>query len=161
MTSRNGWHTARWPPLAWLETVIKLLAIAIGVATGWRALATPAFAVPAGWQLAACAILLLLSLGLVAAIADRWTDREVIAMVFVVLNNLGHWGMLLSLASAHDPATNLLPFASLMLLGDVVKLVFIRVHRFTVRDYSPATLYGLTFAYVVGYAFLILTELLR
>jgi hypothetical protein len=34
-----------------------------------------------------------LSLGLLVAIYDRILEREIIAMVFVILNNLGHWGI--------------------------------------------------------------------
>ena len=33
MTSTNSWHIAQWPPLAWLETGLKLVALWIGVAT--------------------------------------------------------------------------------------------------------------------------------
>ncbi len=81
-------------------------------------------------------------------------------MVFVVINNLGHWGMFLTLLTQPWPASTLFSFAGLMLLGDVVKLVFIRVHRFTVRTYSTSLLIGLTSVYVVGYAIICLVELL-
>ena len=160
MTSQQikSWHVGRWPPLAWLETLIKLAGLAVGITAGWQALAAPAFYLPTGWELLGFIILIILSLGLVLAIFDRWTDREIIAMAFVVINNLGHWGMVISLATSPGPGAALLSFAGLMLLGDLVKLVFIRLHRFTVRSYSSAVLIGLTSVYIAGYGILILIE---
>ena len=149
------WHIAKWPPLAWLETIIKLVALIIGISVGVTALAVGEFALPTGTRLAQFIILIILSLGLIMAIFDRIADREIIAMIFVVLNNLGHWGMVLGLAAGSEW---LLWFASFMLLGDLVKLLFIRVNRFTVRDFTPRILYALTVFHLGGYALLILLE---
>ena len=158
MTTAKSWHVARWSALAWLETGIKLVALGIGIGTAVRALSTADFRFPTGLQLAQLIILVLLSLGLVAAIFDRLADREVVAMGFVVLNNLGHWGMVLVLASGNAVGNSIWLFAGLMLLGDLVKLWFIRVEQFTVRDYSQRVLYGLTLVYVMGYALILLLE---
>ncbi len=163
------WHVAPWPPLAWLETVIKVAALVVGVIALVQALSTgvrwlpgglPGWS-PGGLRLAQLIILALLSLGLVAAIFDRLAEREIVAMAFVVLNNVGHWGMVVALASKPGPGGTLLAFAGLMLLGDLVKLVFLRVHDFSVRDTPKAVLYGLTSAYVVGYLVILLLELIR
>lgn len=152
------WHFARWPALAWLETIIKLLALIIGITIGLTSLSAGKFVFPTGLSLAQIIILIVLSLGLVTAIFDRIADREIIAMIFVIVNNLGHWGMVLGLATGSG---RLLLFASLMLLGDLVKLWFIRVHSFTVRDFSSRILYALTLFYIGGYTLLILLELMR
>jgi hypothetical protein len=157
-TSSRSWHIAHWPLLAWLETIIKLAALTIGIIAGINALSVGGFALPTGLQLAQFVILLVLSLGLIAAIFDRIADREIIAMIFVVVNNVGHWGMLLGLATGSE---YLLWFAGLMLLGDLVKLWFIRMHDFTVRDYAPRILYILTLVYVGGYMLLVLLEWMR
>jgi hypothetical protein len=155
------WHVASWPPLAWLETVIKLIALILGIVALVQTLADGVFALPAGLRLAQFIVLAFLSLGLVAAILDRLAEREIVAMIFVVINNLGHWGMVVALASEPGPGGLLLAFAGLMLLGDVVKLAFLRLHDFSVRDTSPAVLYGLTSVYVVGYLVILLLELMR
>jgi hypothetical protein len=152
------WHVARWPPLAWLETAIKLAAIFLGIVAGVQALSGGTLAIPAGLRLAQLIILALLSFGLVAAIFDRLAGREIVAMVFVVLNNLGHWGMVLALATNPGPGWMLPAFAALMLLGDLVKLLFLKVHDFSVRDTPPAVLYGLTLVYVVGYLAILILE---
>lgn len=157
-TEKTGkkWYVAQWPPLAWLETGIKLVAIVVGLVALIQALSSGVLALPSGLRLAQWAVLGLLSLGLLAAIADRVVEREIVAMVFVILNNLGHWGMVIALASEPGPGVLLPLFAGLMLAGDVVKLVFLKAHDFEVRNTPRAVLFGLTSAYVVGYLVLLL-----
>jgi hypothetical protein len=160
-SSARRWHVAHWPPLAWLETAIKLAAIVVGLMAFVQALSAGSFGLPSGLRLVQFAVLGMLSLGLVAAILDRLMEREVVAMVFVVLNNLGHWGMVVALASQPGPGTLVLAFSALMVAGDLVKLGFLKVHDFAVRDTSRAVLFGLTSVYVVGYLVILLLELMR
>ena len=49
--STRKWYVASWPPLAWLETVIKLAAIVIGIAAFVQALSGATFALPRGLSL--------------------------------------------------------------------------------------------------------------
>jgi uncharacterized membrane protein YkgB len=156
------WHVAEWSPLAWLETGIKAIALMLGIVAAVRALVGGGLAFPSGFRLAQLIVQGLLSLGLIAAIFDRLAEREIVAMVFVIINSVGHWGMLLALASQVGPDRLLLGFAGLMLLGDLVKLGFLMTHpEFTVRDTPRAALYGLTLFYVVGYVLILIFELLR
>jgi hypothetical protein len=150
---------ADWPPLAWLETVIKLAAIVVGVVALVQALSGGALGLPGGARLAQLIILAVLSLGLVAAIFDRWRGREIVAMIFVLLNNAGHWGMVIALASKPGPGALLLAFAGLMLVGDLVKLLFFKVHDFSVAGTPKSVLYGLTSVYAIGYLVMLLLEL--
>ena len=159
-TPAKRWHVAKWPPLAWLETGIKLIALAFGLAALADALSTVEFALPSGARLAQFILMTLLSLGLVAAIFDRIVEREMVAMGFVILNNLGHWGMVLALVTDQGPGSRLVPFASLMLLGDVVKLAFLKVHDFQVRDTPRSVLFGLTLFYAAGYFLLLILKVL-
>ncbi len=155
------WHVAAWPPLAWLETVIKLIALAIGIVTLIGALSDGAFELPSGIRLGQWIVLALLSLGLVAAIADRIIEREIVAMVFVIVNNLGHWGMVIALAAVPGPGAALVAFCALMLTGDLVKVAFLRVHHYTTRDTPPAVMLGLTLFYAAGYGVILVLELVR
>jgi hypothetical protein len=166
MTSREPhekqWHVAEWPPLAWLETGIKSIALALGIVTAVRALSGGGLAWPGGLRLAQLVVQVVLSLGLVAAIFDRIVEREIVAMVFVIVNNLGHWGVVVALASEVGPGGLLTAFAGLMLIGDLAKLTFLQAHpEFTVRDTPRSALYGLTLLYVVGYALILVFDLLR
>lgn len=160
-TTGKQWHIAAWPPLAWLETIIKLVALTAALIALGNALDTGDFALPSGVASVQFVILAVLSLGLLAAIGDRIIEREIVAMLFVLVNNAGHWGMLLALASASDAGLSLAVFAALMLAGDLVKLLFIAVERdFTVRDVPRIVLYALTAFYAAGYALLLVLEVL-
>ncbi len=150
----RAWHTAHWPALAWLETGLKLPAFGIGLGALLAAGDRP-WAIPTGLVLAQGLVLLALSLGLLAAVYDRWLDRERIALGFVALNNLGHWGLLLALLRPPLAPGLLATFAGLMLAGDLAKLAFLRRHRFRVRDVPPRVVYGLTLAYALGYGILL------
>ena len=151
---RRDWYVASWPPLAWVETGLKAAGILVGVAALITALDAPADRA-GGWRLAAVVLLAALSLGLVAAIADRVAEREVVGVVFVLAMNVGHWGMTVALFRDSLPGL-LVAFAALMLAGDVVKLVFLARSGFTVRNVPREVVYALTGAYALGYAALIL-----
>lgn len=159
---QERWHIASWPPLAWLETVIKLIALAVGTSVFMNVTGTGEFDLPdGGVRLLQLAILVVLALGLTLAIGDRVIEREIVSMVFVILNNFGHWGMALALVLG-DTSHALALFAALMLAGDLVKMLFIAVHRdFTVRDHPRLVLYALTGVYVAGYGMILVLEMMR
>ncbi len=150
------WHVDPWPPLAWLETAIKLAALAIGIGAFVKAVSVGGFALPDGARLAQLVVLIVLALGLVAAIFDRIVERELVAMAFVVVNNAGHWGMVAALASGWDAQGALIVFAALMLAGDLVKVAFLWRYDYRTRNAPLAAMIGLTLVYVAGYAILLL-----
>lgn len=156
----TNWHFADWPPLAQVETVIKLFALLLAILVTYRALRYWSFEFPSGLALVEWIIMLVLSLGLVFAIFDRIQNREILAMGFILLNNLGHWGMTYALMTDPGAGSILSVFAFIMLLGDLVKLLFLRVHSFTVRDVPSSVLYGLTAFYILGYSAILLLELI-
>ncbi len=159
-TKPPTWHFADWPPLAWLETVIKLFALLLAILTAYRGIQRWSFDFPGGLSLVVWAIMVVLSLGLTLAIIDRLQNREILAMGFIILNVIGHWGMTYTLMTNPGPGPLLSVFASLMLLGDLVKLLFLRLHSYSVRDLPRSVMYGLTAFYAVGYAAILLIELL-
>ncbi|MBN1562832.1 MAG: hypothetical protein JXA10_03275 [Anaerolineae bacterium] len=151
------WHVARWSPLAWLETTIKIIGLLIAIGALLFMLAEGrTFDFPDGVRRAQWIVLVLLALGLVAAIVDRIIEREIVAMGFVIINNLGHWGMVIALMFAPYPDGELLAFAGLMFFGDLIKLWFLYMSGFTVRNTPRAVLYGLTLVYVIGYLVIVL-----
>jgi hypothetical protein len=154
------WLLARWSGLAWLETVVKLAALSCAMVALIRTSGTtPSF--PSDLALVQWITLLVLALGLLVAIYDRLLEREIGAMVFVIINILGHWGMLFALTRQPGPGWLLPLFAGLMLLGDLVKLIFLRTSDFRVRDTPKSVLYGLTAIYAAGYGLILLLGWLR
>ena len=152
-TSREApaWHVARWGLLGWIETAFKsaaflcaYVALATSITTGWAA---------PGWiRVAELVLIGIATAGLLAAIGDRLLEREIIAMVFVVFNNLAHLALLASLVTTAGPGRLLTVFALLMLCGELVKIRFLRSTGFTVRDTPAAVVIGLTAAYATLYA---------
>lgn len=149
------WHVGEWPALAWLETALKVVGVGVGIAALMTALDAPADAA-SGVRLAGTIILAVLSLGLVAAIADRVADREVVGLVFILAMNVGHWAMTVALARDPDTGGFLLAFAGLMLAGDLAKLAFLATSDFTVRSVPRGVVLGLTGAFAIGYVVLII-----
>lgn len=158
---QRRWHVTVWPPLVWLETAIRVVALAIVMLAFMDVAGDGVIGLPGGVRLAQWVILVVLALGLAAAIGERLIEREVFSILFVILNTVGHWLMVLAVVLG-DFSHLLALFAALMLAGDLVKLLFIAVHRdFTVRDHSRLMLYGLTSAYAAGYGLILLLEMLR
>ncbi len=160
-TGASRWHIQRWPPLSNVETLIKLAAFGFAYAafaTSIGRAATPI--VRDAVTLARMAILGVLSLGLIIATWDRWRQREVISMIFVLLNALAHGLLLAALLRGAEVDFWLFWFATLMLLGDLIKIVSFYVRPFPVRSLSPAAGTALTGVYAVGYmAIILLPEL--
>lgn len=139
-----------WGLLGWLETAIKWAALSLGIGALVGTLGDRADG-PSGARLAQVVILAVLTAGLVAGIADRLIDREIVGIVFVPAMAAGHLCMAVALARAEiDEA--LVVFCALMLAGEAVKLAFLATSGFRVRALPPAAVYGLTWAYAAGYA---------
>lgn len=152
--ARPAWHRGDFGPLGWAETVLKLAGVVVGVVALVVALGDD-FEVPSGTRLASVVVLAVLCLALLAAIADRLAEREIIGIIFIPLMNVGHLAMLAALIVSDGVAGHLVAFAAPMLAGDLVKLVFLHTTSFRVRDVPPIVVYGLVSTFVVGYLALI------
>ncbi len=158
-TITKSWHIGTWPVLAWAETLVKSVALIIGCIVLINVVTANRWMWPSGTGLIQVIVQLILVLGLVVAIFDRFIEREIISMIFVIPNNIAHWGILLALLSVSKPNTLVTTFFVLMLIGDLIKLIFLKVHNFTVRDTPRSVLYGLTLIYVVGYTINLILQL--
>jgi hypothetical protein len=159
--SPRQWYIASYPTLAWIETVVKAFAMVIGIAALLISLLKGSFALPTGVRLAELTVMTILATGLVAAIFDRILDREIVAMVFVLFNNLAHWGIVTSILFLRDANPYLVPFCAVMAVGDMVKTIFLKAHSFQVRDIPQFILFGLTALYLAGYTIVLTLELYR
>jgi len=159
MTTAKKWHVADWSPLGWLETGIKLAGLVAAIIALLQALSGGTSASPEGARLVQVIVQIILSLLLVGAIFDRIMEREIIAMIFVVINNIGHWGMVYALLTQPGPGILLVIFAGLFLVGDLVKIRWIVANQISMRGYPPRVLVGLTSIFVIGYAILLVLAL--
>jgi len=146
----SGWHLYNWTFLGWLETGIKAVALIIAMWAFWSSRVSQVWMIPSGIPLVQWIVLGVLSLGLSAAIFNRWQNKEIVSMIFVLFNNLGHWGMLLALL--RNTGWAILPiFTFLMLLGDLMKVIFLRQQRYTEKNIPTHIFVKLTLIFVVGY----------
>ena len=109
-------------------------------------------------SLVSVAILGVLASGLVAAVWDRWRRREIVSMVFVLSDAPAHWLLFVALLRGAAIDFWLLFFATLMLLGDLIKPVSFYVPPPPIRDLSPAAGTALTGIYALGYAEILALE---
>jgi hypothetical protein len=150
---------ANWPMLAWLETVVKLAAVVVGITALIETTLDGSFDIPTDGRLVQFVVMIGLAACLVVAVFDRLIEHEIVAMLFVIANNVGHWSMVVALASNSLPVELLVAFCILMATGDFIKVAFLYTSRFQVRQVPRAVLYGLTLAYAGAYLAILLLEL--
>lgn len=124
------WHLADWGWWGWTETAVKLVAIGTALTA---AADGGAWAVPATHRFP-FVVLVAIATGYLGTVIDRFLDREVLAMVFVVAMLIGHWALVFAMGQTEWPATSVRVFTGLMLLGDLVKLGFFVTTRTRVRQ---------------------------
>jgi len=146
----TGWHIHNWTFLGWVETIIKTIAIIIGILAFCLSFGSEEWFFPSGIRLVQLIILGILSLGIFFAIFNRWQNKEIISMFFVIFNNIGHWGMFLSLLRGTG-WFYLQYFALLMMLGDLVKILFLKQTGYTERNILPRLFICATLVFVIGY----------
>ncbi len=146
----RAWHLGRYEPLAWAETAVKAIAFAVAYVALVQALERTLHA-PDAIHIAEIVLLGVAEVGLVLAIGDRLIERELIAMVFVVFNNVAHLGMLYALLAVPGPGGLVSLFCLFMLTGEIVKIAWLRITHFTVREISALVVQGLVVAYATIY----------
>lgn len=156
----TAWRIERPSPLGAVETAIKAPAVVMGIVVLVRALGDDV-SLPEGSRLAQWVVMAILTLGLVAAVGDRLTEREVGAMAFVLPNLAAHVGVLVGLMTEGALGDLLVPCLGLYLAGDGVKLVAIATGELRMRRAGPAVLATLTGAYFLGYLAILILDGLR
>jgi len=150
-TTGHGWHVGGYGLLGWVETAIKAAAFICAYIAFAHALDRHLHS-PGAVRVAELVLLGTAELGLIAAIGDRLIERELIAVGFVVFNNVAHLGMLYALLATPGPGGLLSLFCAFMLGGELTKLGWLRSTGFTVRKAAPLVVQGFVVAYAAVYA---------
>ena len=146
----SGWHFYNWTFLGWIETGFKFVAIILGIWTFCSSRFSQIWIIPSGTHMVQWIFLGVLSLGIFAAIYNRWQNREIVSMIFVLFNNLGHWGMFLALL--RNSGWSILPiYAFFMMLGDLTKVIFLKQQHYSEKNISPSIFIKLTLIFAIGY----------
>lgn len=153
MENKN-WHVQNWHLLGWIETVVKTGAIIIGIYAFLQAIKSDIFLSWSELPKIQLIILILLSLGILLAIYDRYQKKDIVSMIFVLFNNWGHWGLVYAIFKGVN-LIYLFYFALFMLIGDLVKIVFLKKYNYSERDLAPKKFIYLTSIYIIGYLLII------
>jgi len=160
-TEQRAWHVGTYEPLAWAETTVKAVAFVVAYVALAQALGRTLHS-PDGIHVVEILLLGVAELGLLFAIGDRLIERELIALVFVVLNNVAHVGMLYALLAVPGPGGLVSLFCLFMLMGEVVKIAWLRTTHFTVREFSALAVQAIVVLYASTYlAALIVWQFLK
>ncbi len=147
----TGWHVANWGAWGWAETILKLIAVAAGIIAFFGATSASGFILSGNSHLAAVILGALLTFVTLAVIAVRITQREVIAVIFAILNALGHLGVLFALLRLPDQTTWPIIFGVFWVLGQFVKVQFLNVSGYTEGGSTSAMMRQVTIVLAVVY----------
>lgn len=159
-TANARWYIKHWGFWGWFETIVKL----VGVGAGLIALGRTNFA--AGAQLVdlphgiSVIILTLLSLPLVPVVGLRFRQREVVSLIFSILNALGHVAMLIHLLFV--PQSQFLPlvFGGAYVIGEAIKQRFLILTGYTEMNLDHGTMVKVVRGLMVIYLVFVATILL-
>lgn len=157
-TQSQGWHTAQWGTWGWAETILKLIGVAFGILAFFQSNAANELTIGGNPRLAAVLLMGLLTLFSVTQVGIRFFQKEVVSMVFAVLNFLGHAALLMALLRVPTNLTLALLFGVFYLLGGLVKIQFLRATGYTEAGASLQTM--LIFAWGMAAPYLLLVILL-
>ena len=125
----QGWHTAQWGTWGWAETILKLIAILAGIIAFFQTAGD--LVIGGNPHLAAVIVLALAALASIAQLGIRFTQKEIVSLIFAVLNLLGHFGLLIALLRVPTDLTLALVFGVFYVLGQLTKVQFLRVTGYT------------------------------
>lgn len=144
------WRCEKYGPLGWLEILVK--AMAIGVAVASLSIYTPDSRTYDSIKIAQIVFIGILASTCTFLILQRLVEREIFALIFIVLLSIGHWVLFAMLFQTVDPGAFVFTFCFLMIMGEYVKVMFL----FIMNEYEVIWLpkpihYILTFCLIIGY----------
>lgn len=140
MGRTTGWRVINWGIYGWIETALKGIALVMGIAAALNTPSDAPLTLTGHPRLLAVLLLFGLSLGTLVQLTFRFIQREVISVLFAVLNTAGHAGLVLALL--RDPAMQIVPllFCGFYLLGELAKQRFLRTTGYTEGGVDSATI---------------------
>jgi hypothetical protein len=130
-TQTLEWHVGSWGLWGWVETILKLIGIVAGLLAFAGSNAAAPLVLANNPELGAVIVLTLLTLAWVGALIPRFQQREVISMVFAIINALAHVGLLIALLRSPDQRTLAIVFGVFFILGQLAKDQFLRLSGYT------------------------------
>lgn len=156
-TTPKGWHFANYGTLGWIETGIK----AIGMLLGFAAFAATSGDMPliiGGNPRFGAVIMVVALLALcLAALAARLQLKDIFALVYAIVNLIAHLALLVALLRAPTQTTLPLLLGIAFLLGDAVKLYWLRVSGYLEGGFGAVGMRRLVYSAMTLYALYVIT----
>lgn len=148
----QGFYVGSWGTWGWLETIVKLVASVIGYIAFLGAIGTGTLTIAGHPHLASVILLVIATLAAVGLIALRIKQREIIGIVYSILNALGHIAILIALLMQPTATTYPILFGVIYAIGELIKIRFLQVSGFTERGQTTQQLVRFSGAIVAVYA---------
>lgn len=149
----QGWHVANWGLWGWIETGLKLVGLIAGIIAFLSSSAVSDLTIGGHPHLAAGILLALLTMLSVGVVFIRFTQREVISVIYAVIGFLGNAGLLIALLRIPDQRTYTLIYGVFFVLGELAKQRFLSISGYTESGQTTSAMVnfsrGLTVVYIV------------
>jgi hypothetical protein len=129
--SAQGWHVAEWGLWGWVETIFKVIALIAGIAAFFGSNAANSLTIGGNPHLAAGILLALLTLLSLVALTIRFQQKEIISLIFGIVNFLGHLGLLIAILRLPESMTFSIVFGVFYTVGQLTKLQFLNTSGYT------------------------------
>jgi len=154
----KDWRCQRYGPLGIMETLVKLIAIGVGIASLSKY--SNADRILHSLRIVQIVFMGIVGAVLVAMIVQRVLDKELFALGFIVVNVIGHWIMVLILILSNDPGAFIFTYAFLMVLGEFIKICFLFLaENIEVKFLTKPILFGLSAFFVIAYLIIIVLQI--
>jgi len=153
----KDWRCQRYGPLGWMETLVKV--IAIGVAIASLSIYSHASRVLTAKRITQIVFMGIMGAVYVAGIVQRVLDKELFALGFIIVHVLAHWIMVLILILSDNPGSFIFVYAFLMVLGEFIKLCFLGLaENIEVKFLTKPILFAISGFFIVCYIIVIILQ---
>jgi hypothetical protein len=156
-TQTQGWYVGQWGTFGWLETIAKFAGIVMAFIAFIQSLSTTNLIIGGNPRLATVIVLIPLTLIWTYNLILRFQQREIISMIFGILNALGHAAVLIALLKMPEQRTFAIIFAIAYIIGEVFKRVFLIKTGFTESGRSNAAMMTISNSFIGGYILLLIS----
>lgn len=158
--SAQGWHVSEWGLWGWVETIFKVIALIAGIVAFFGANSANPLTIGGNPHLAAAILLALLTLLSLVALGIRFQQKEIISLIFGIMNFLGHLGLLIALLRLPDSMTLSIVFGIFYTIGQLTKLQFLNTSGYTESGQTKSGMLRFAVGMAVAYALFTILALL-
>lgn len=155
-TQTQDWYVGQWGLYGWLETAAKFIGIVVAFIAFAQSLSSPDFIIGGNPRLAAIIAFIPLVLIWTYNLILRYQQREIISMIFGVINALGHIALLMALLKIPEQRTFAIIFAIAFIAGEVFKRIFLITTGFTESGRSQSTMINISNVFIGAYVLFLL-----